>query len=120
MKVTKGELVWFDIPVKSFAKSKIFYSKLLGWKFQPMGDEYLLIKAGKEMIGGLRFQEGKVVLCESPVMYFGVSKLSTSTALAKKLGAMLIGGRVDIPDGMGCFQLLRDQDKNLFGIWAQD
>ncbi len=120
MKLIKGEFVWFDIPVKNLIKSKNFYSKLLGWKFQPMGEEYLMIKAGKELIGGLRIREGKAVMGETPVMYFAVPKLSLSTVIAKKLGATLIGKRVDIPDGMGCFQLLRDHDKNLFGIWSHE
>ena len=118
MKAKTGELVWFDIPVKDFKKAKAFYGKLFGWKFVAMGDEYWMIKAGKELIGGLRNVHIPVKISDTPIMYFSVPKLAPAVKVAKKLGARLIGERVDIPDGMGCFHLMRDQDKNLIGIWS--
>ena len=118
MKITKGELCWFDIPVKDFTKAKTFYSKLLGWKYAPMGEEYWLIKVGNEMIGGLRHNTTAIKPGDLPIMYFTVPKLAPATALAKKLGAAIVGTRVDIPDDMGCFQLIRDKDKNLIGLWS--
>ena len=119
MTTKTGELVWFDIPVNNFETAKSFYDELLNWKFEPMGDEYLMIKVGKDTIGGLRKEETPRKEMDMPVIYFAVDKLASAVTRAKKLGAHLVGERVDIPDDMGCFQLFRDKDKNLLGLWAQ-
>ncbi len=118
--MAKSEIVWFDIPVKDFKRAKTFYSKLFGWKFQPMGDAYWMIQSGKETIGGLREKEGKTGALDSPTLFFSATKLDPAVKLAKRLGAKLVGKRVDIPEGMGSFHLIRDLDKNQLGIWAKN
>ncbi len=123
MSPNAGELVWFDIPVKDFKIAQSFYGELLGWKFEPMGEaksaQYWFIKAGSETIGGLRNLENSIKETDCPILYFSVDKLDPAVTRAKKLGAMLVGERVDIPNDMGCFHLVRDKDKNLIGLWAK-
>ena len=118
-----GEFVWFDIPVSNFDTAKTFYGELFGWRFEPMGEakktDYWFIKSGSETVGGFRKPETPIKLTDSPVLYFAVDKLDPAVTKAKKLGATLVGERVDIPGDMGCFHLFRDKDGNLVGMWAK-
>lgn len=114
-----GEMVWFDIPVNDFERSKVFYSELLGWQFELMGPDYWLIKVDKEPIGGLKKSRTAITETEMPILYFKVDRLDPAVRRIKSLGGTLIGERMDIPNNMGCFHLFRDKDKNLLGLWAQ-
>jgi predicted enzyme related to lactoylglutathione lyase len=119
MDAKTGALHWFDIPVTDFDAAKSFYAELLGWKFEESGKDYWVIKQGKEMIGGLRSHNGASLEGDSPVMFFIVDQLKSASTRARNMGATLVGEKTEIPDGTGSFQLLRDRDKNLIGLWAK-
>jgi predicted enzyme related to lactoylglutathione lyase len=122
MDMNNGDVCWFDIPVTDFEVAKSFYGELLGWKFEAMGDpkniEYWLIKIGDKTAGGFRKPQGTLKETDSPTIYFSVDKLDPAILRAKKLGATLVGERVDIGNNMGSFQWMRDHSKNLVAIWA--
>ena len=111
-------ICWFDIPVSDFGKAKEFYGSLFNWNFIPMNEDYLLIQSEGTMIGGFRRANGIRVEADSPVIYFSVNKLASSIQRAKDLGAQLVGELTQISEDDGSFQWLRDQDKNLFSLWA--
>ena len=113
-----GNVVWFDLAVTDFNKAKIFYSELFGWKFEPMGDSYLMITAGKEMIGGLRKAKTVRASTDAPVLYIGVDKLDSALERAKRLGGTLMGEKVKTGDE-GVYHLFKDADHNVVGIWAK-
>lgn len=115
---TIGKSTWFDIPVTDMESAQEFYSKLLGWKYQAMNDQYFMIMVGEETIGGLREAEGKRVLADTPVIYFTVAKLDESVKMATGLGAELIGETVDL-QGDGFFQWFKDPDENVLALWSE-
>ena len=111
-----GKIEWFDIPVTEFSKAKAFYGELVGWKIQPMEDQYQLIQVGDNMIGGLRKTSKVEVGQESTVLYINVENLSDAITRAKNLGAPLIGDVVKVDDN-GSFQLFKDPDGNIHALW---
>ena len=116
----KGTVCWFDLPVSNFNKSKGFYGELLGWSFVPMNDEYIIIQAEEDMIGGLKKAPKPVNKGESPVMYFTVDTLAPAVEKAKQLGAELVGETVVIDNDHGTFHWIKDHDKNLIALWAKN
>ena len=113
-----GKVVWFDIPVTDFERSGTFYKTLFGWEYTPMNDEYHLITKGGDTIGGLRSAEGDRIVSDTPVIYVAVEAINPSIAMAKEIGAELVGEIIDIGED-GFFQWFRDRDKNLLSLWSQ-
>lgn len=118
-KLEVGKASWFDIPVKDFEKSQMFYGTLFGWSFLSHKDEYVLIKAGESFIGGLRTIHGNKIQGDSPTIYITVDDIDVSSSNAKTLGAQLVGEKVSTGENCGEFQLFLDVDQNLMAMYAQ-
>lgn len=112
-----AKVCWFDLPVQDVERSQAFFSRVFGWKFEPMFEGYFMILDGESTIGGLRVETGKTGETNAPVLYFDVPTLNQGIALLKEAEAALIGDVIDIGED-GCFQLFQDPDKNLLAIWA--
>lgn len=120
-----GKTVWFDIPVRNLLDAMSFYEGLLQWKYAQMTDsvetDYVMIQVGDALIGGLRrIQEplqGQPNL-SGPILYFTVDQLEPKIKRAKELGAILVGDKVDLGKGRGCYQQLQDREKNLIALWG--
>ena len=122
-----GKATWFDLPTMDATDAMAFYEGLLGWKFLRMKDpvlaDYWLIQKGDELIGGLRETVRDNVSkfdADAPVVYFTVENLEASVTRARELGAKLVGERVDLGEGRGSFQWLRDRQNNLVALWAPE
>lgn len=118
-KLEVGKASWFDIPVKDFEKSQAFYAKLFGWSFLNHTDEYVLIKAGENFIGGLRTIQGNRAQGDTPTIYITVDSVDVSSTIAKDLGAQLIGDKISTGENCGEFQLFLDAEQNLMAMYAQ-
>ena len=120
-----GKTVWFDLPVRNLLDAMSFYEGLLQWKYAQMTDsvetDYVMIQVGDALIGGLRriqepLQEQPNL--SGPILYFTVDQLEPNIKRAKELGAVLVGDKVDLGKGRGCYQHLQDREKNLIALWA--
>ena len=119
--VGAGRIAWFDLSTTDLAKSKEFYSKLLGWKFAPVAftDMAAEIVAGDTPIGTLRTADGAI----SPfngVVYVQVDDLPAMCAKAKELGGSVPPGfPFDLPDGIGAIALVQDPGGHPIGLYSR-
>ena len=117
-----GKTVWFDLPVRNLLDAMSFYEGLLQWKYAQMKDsvetDYVMIQVGETLIGGLRKVASPPSEGANPILYFTVELLEPAVKRAKELGAVLVGNKVDLGKGRGCYQQLQDREKNLIALWA--
>lgn len=112
-----GKVEWFDFPVTSFDQSKAFFGELAGWKIEAMDENYAMIKAGEEVIGGLRRSDKVDPGSEGTVLYITVDDLPAAINRARTLKAQLLGEVVQV-EGAGSFQLFKDLDGNTLALWV--
>ena len=120
-----GKTIWFDLPVSNLWDAMSFYEGLLNWKYVQMKDsvetDYVMIQVNETLIGGLRRMKHACPelkdMC-SPILYFTVDQLEPKIKRAKDLGATLVGEKIDLGNGRGCYQWLKDREKNLIALWA--
>jgi len=51
-----GQFIWQDLITDEVSASRRFYGELLGWSFEEttrLGEPYLLVRSGKQLIGGI-------------------------------------------------------------------
>lgn len=120
-----GRCSWFDLPSSDPIDTMSFYEGLFGWAFKRMRDpaieNYWVIEKDGDLIGGLRVSAPPVKDGEEmngAVLYFTVEQLTTAVIRAKELGARLVGERVDMGQGRGGYQWLRDRQGNLIALWS--
>jgi predicted enzyme related to lactoylglutathione lyase len=119
--VGSGRVAWFDLTTTNLARSKVFYSKLLGWEFAPVaGTDFALeILSRNQSIGTLRVAEGAL----SPfngVVYVQVSDLPARCREVRELGGTLVPGfPFDLPDGRGAVALLTDPTGHPIGLYSR-
>ncbi len=115
-----GKLCWFDFATKDEAKAMPFFKAVLAWEFDPSGPMYWTIKAGKEMIGGLRKEPTTTFKAiEGFTPYFTVPSVTEGRSLVTKWGGKLVGEVTPINEGKdGHFQNFRDLDGNLLSLWS--
>jgi len=117
-KKTPGSLVWFEIPASNTARATKFYSKMFGWKINPLPHvpEYFHLDTG----GKDGTPDGAVMkrMCpEHPVtIYISVASVTAAAARIKKLGGKVVKPKTTVP-GMGYFAICQDPEKNVFAIW---
>lgn len=100
-----------------------FYEGLLGWKYRKMDQSplksYVMIEAGDRLIGGFRQVDSASVMTDlSPILYFTVPQLNDAIMKAKSLGAKLVGETVDLQQGRGKYQWIKDREGHVIGLWA--
>jgi len=119
--VGNGRVAWFDLTTTNMAKSKEFYGKLLGWKFNAMEGTDLAaqIEAGGTEIGTLRVAEGAISHFNG-VVYLQVEDMPATWKKAKELGATLVPGfPFDLDDGGGAVGLLADPVGHPVGLYSR-
>ena len=119
--VGAGRVAWFDITTKDLSKSKEFYGKLFGWKFNPVqGTNFAVeIEAGGTGIGTIRVAEGAISSFNG-VVYVQVPDIQESCKKAQELGGTLVPGfPFDLPDGIGAVGLLSDPSGHPFGMYSR-
>jgi predicted enzyme related to lactoylglutathione lyase len=112
--MNKHRFVWHDLNTKDLAGSKRFYGEIFNWKFE--GDDYLHIKAGDQMIGGIRQMTAQEQQPTSWLGYIGVDDVAGTVA---KITAAK--GRVYMPpqtmDNVGTFAVTADPSGAAFAPW---
>src|SRR5437867_13191026 len=79
--------VWVELHTADAEKAKKFYTDLLGWKLQPMGDmPYTLILGDQGGVGGITASPTQANAKPHWLTYIGVPNLDAATKKAKSLG----------------------------------
>ena len=95
-----GQFIWNELVATNEAVAKKFYAGLFGWKSEPFGKgvDYTLFKAAKS-----KDSRGGMMKCRQPgvpshwLPYIYVADVDKSVAKAKKLGAQVCVGPLDVP-----------------------
>ncbi len=102
-----GSLSWFDLTVPDAEQVRDFYSKVIGWKFQPVPmedgkyDDYNMIlpKSGTPVTGVCHTRGVNADLPPQWMLYFTVEDLDKSIEECKLSGGKVVAG----PKDMGKF-----------------
>ena len=119
--VGPGRVAWFDITTTDLPKSKEFYGKLFGWKFNPIQGTDLAVEivAGGSGIGTVRVAEGKI----SPfngVVYVQVPNIQESCRKATELGGTLVPGfPFNLSNRTGAIGLVNDPTGHPVGMYSR-
>jgi uncharacterized protein len=120
-KKTAASIVWFEIPADDTKRAKAFYSKLFGWKINPlphMADYWHLDTGGADASpdGGLlkRMHPAHTI-----TSYVSVPSVTKFAAKVEKLGGSICKPKTAVP-GMGYFAICQDTEKNTFAIWEMN
>lgn len=113
--MNKHRFVWHDLNTKDLEGSTKFYGELFDWTFE--GEGYLHIKAGDEMIGGIRQLAATESQPTSWLGYLGVDDVAaTVTSITGH------GGRVFMPttklENVGTFAVTADPTGAVFAPWT--
>jgi len=108
---------WREVVADDPKQAAAFYTALVGWTTEPMGDDVLLFKDGDAMVGTVRKTPAQAEGGPSHWMhYFLVDEVDASAAKAEKLGAQLFMPGTDVPN-MGRFAVLADPTGGVFALW---
>ena len=109
--------VWVELHTADAEKAKKFYTDLLGWKLQPMGDmPYTLILGDQGGVGGITANPTHANPKPHWLTYIGVPNLDAATKKAKSLGAAVKEENVPVP-GAGRFTIIVDPTGAEVALW---
>lgn len=127
-----NNVVHFEIGVENMGRAKKFYTDVLGWAFQDLGEQYggyVLVYPGGEITPGNPSQgiNGGMMLRQGPapardlreansfVCTIATEDVDDIVAKAKASGGSVDMEPEDIP-GVGRLAYLRDTENNIFGV----
>jgi uncharacterized protein len=115
--MTTPRFVWHDLGTRDLDGTKRFYGEAFGWTFEgSANDPYTHIRAGEEMIGGIRVMSPGEPQPPSWLGYVGVEDVAAT--VARITGA---GGRVHMGpttmDNVGTFAVVADPTGAVFSPW---
>lgn len=131
-----GEVTWHELMIDDVDAAWSFYQEFFGWEILtdmdmgPMGVYRLFRRAESYALGGMfRKPDSSAPGCEGGVagpmpscwsFYFQVADLDATIARALELGATLINGPMDVPDG-DRVAMLQDPQGAMFGLhWMKN
>ncbi len=110
----QGEFCWSELLTTDQNAAFDFYSKVFGWEkiaehdMGPMG-VYLLYGKNGEQWGGMFTKPKEMQMPPSFLYYVETSNLDASLERAKKSGAKVLNGPMEVPGGARIVQLLDPQ-----------
>jgi uncharacterized protein len=115
--MTKHRFVWHDLNTKDLDGSKKFYGEIFNWKFESSDNgPYVHIKAGDEMIGGVRQMGANEPY---PTNWMGYVVVDDVTATVASITSA--GGKVYMPtttmENVGTFAVTADPTGAVFSPW---
>ena len=120
-KKAAANIVWFEIPADDVKRAKTFYTKLFGWKINPlphMEDYNHIDTSGPDASpdGGMMKRMHPEQGITNYVSVPSVTKFATKI---EKLGGTICKPKTTVP-GMGHFAICQDTENNTFAIWEMD
>lgn len=115
--MNKSRFVWHDLNLKDVDGAKRFYGETFNWRFESSDNgPYLHIKAGDEMIGGIR-QTGPNE--QAPPHWLGYIAVDDVAATVASIGKA--GGKIYMPttamEKVGTFAVAADPTGAVFAPW---
>jgi predicted enzyme related to lactoylglutathione lyase len=112
-----GALTWNELATSDLARSRVFYSDVFGWSWTE-SDVYSEAKIGDSHVAGAMPRPPMLPagLPDHWLVYFGAGDVDADSKRAVDLGATLLAGPQDIPDG-GRFAVLADPQGAAFALF---
>jgi len=115
--MNKHRFVWHDLNTKHLEGAKTFYGEAFNWKFDASANgPYAHIKAGDEMIGGIRQMDANEPQPPSWLGYVAVDDVAATVASIGRAG-----GKVYMPtktmENVGTFAVTADPTGGVFAPW---
>lgn len=117
-KIIPAKIIWFEIPTDNQQRAAKFYSKLFGWKINPipgMKDYWHIDTGGADETpdGGMmgRMHPGHTI-----TNYVHVPSVTKAMAKVKKLGGEICKPKTAVPK-MGYLAIVKDTEDNTFALW---
>ncbi len=106
---------WRELVTDDLEAAQAFYTGLIGYSAEPMGEDVILLKKGDAMRGTLRKKPSP----QAPthwMVYFLVDDVAASTKQASSAGANVLMEPTDVPQ-MGSFSVLADPGGAVLALW---
>ena len=118
----RGKIVWHDLMTTDTRAAISFYGKLMGWGTMPFDKDpsYLMWTNHGEPLGGvvpLPEESRRMGTPPSWLMYVGVPSVETTVQQARTMGARVLVGPGDIPDG-GRYAIVADPQGAVFAVYS--
>ena len=113
--MVKHTICHFEWSSTDLQRTKTFLAGLFDWKFQPMGENYLLFEPPDGPGGGI-MKVDKVTPGKSPYIYIEVDEIEPYLEKVKGLGGDVDAPKQEIPN-IGWYAHLLDPDNNIVGIF---
>ena len=110
----EGEFCWNELLTSDRAAGFTFYSEVFGWKklqemdLGPMGN-YLIYGVGEKQLGGMMTVPKGNPMPPAWLYYTETPNLDAALERAKKMGAKVMNGPMDVPGGGRIAQLMDPQ-----------
>src|SRR5258708_32375319 len=116
-KKAAANINWFEIPADDLERAKKFYSKLFGWKINPipgMGDYWHIDTGGPDASpdGGLMARKQPE---QTITNYVNVPSVEKAAAKVEKLGGKICMSKTGVPE-RGYFVLCQDTENNAIRV----
>ena len=106
----------FEIPVDDMARAQAFYTSVLGYEYEPWGDELGLLKQPRaEGINGDLHVRGAT---PHPTVVFTVDRIEDTVALAVVAGGEQIGDIQPLSENSR-WVYIKDSEGNLIGLYDE-
>lgn len=113
----ESRFVWHDLNTKDAEGAKRFYGELFNWSFDAGADDrYLHIRAGDQMIGGVRTMDAKEHMPPSWLGYIGVDDVDATVASMKEHGGKVYVPPMAMPN-VGTFAVVADPTGAVVAPW---
>jgi len=101
----KGQISWYELATSDLDGARAFYSDLFGWEMRDahdmgeMGPYQIFGRKGVAHDTGGMFKRPPQMPVSAWALYARVDDIQKSTETAKKLGATIINGPMEVPGG---------------------
>ena len=113
-----GKVVWYELESKDPAKSKAFWSELIGWQVEPQemgGVTFDLVKANDKEVAIIQKAEGKKAKSRW-VPYVSVPDVDAAVAAVEQNKGKVVKPAQDVPD-VGRFAVVTDPNGAAFALF---
>jgi len=108
-------VTWWEIPVTDLEAARTFYGAVLGWAFTPLGDGYLGIMNGSDLVGGI-YEDAADATGQGLRLYVNVADLESTLAAAEAAGGAVRVPRTEVGGDMGWWAEIVDPGGRRLGL----